>query len=429
MDKQRMKAFLRDERGSTIAVLAASMVMVVGFTALGVDAGYLYAMRSKLQATAAAAALAGASQLPDPAAVTIAAMDYAGKNMPAADHGTVLTNADVVTGSWDTDTRTFTPAGNPLNAVRVIAHRSRSNGNPVQTFFARVLGFNQVDVEASAIAASKSSLPLCILALGVGTTLPALEVSGSAVIDAPDCHIQSNQSGPESISVSGSGSIMSDSTCAVGGIVGPEKITPAPKTDCDPIPDPMAGIPEPSYIGCDFSNFTEGKTANITPGVYCGGINLKANGNITMAPGLYIMDDGDFKVPANATVTGDGVTIYFSQHATSYMNMIGGPNMHLTAPTTGTYAGIVVFGSRTQPPTTRHTFIGNDSLFFDGAIYLPSSEMYYQGNSLGSITVAIADRINVDGNSTFQRDVSSTFVPLPSGFPGSGASGGFALVK
>ncbi len=99
MDKQRMKAFLRDQRGSTIAVLAAGMVMVVGFTAFAVDGGYLYALRSKLQATADAAALAGANRLPEPAAVTIAAMDYAGKNMPAADHGTVLTNADVVTGT------------------------------------------------------------------------------------------------------------------------------------------------------------------------------------------------------------------------------------------------------------------------------------------------------------------------------------------
>ena len=148
-----------------------------------------------------------------------------------------------------------------------------------------------------------------------------------------------------------------------------------------------------------------------------------------MEPGLYIMDGGTFNVPANAEVTGYGVTIYFSQHATSFMNMIGGPNMNLTAPTTGTYAGIVVFGSRNQPPSTRHSFVGNASLFIDGAVYLPSSEMYYQGNSLGSITVAIADRIIVDGNSTFQRDVSTTNVPLPSGFPGSGAGGDIALVQ
>ncbi len=62
MDKPSMKAFLRDQQGSVLTLLAASMVMVAGFTALAVDAGYLYALRSKLQATADAAALAGAKQ-------------------------------------------------------------------------------------------------------------------------------------------------------------------------------------------------------------------------------------------------------------------------------------------------------------------------------------------------------------------------------
>ncbi|MCH8808383.1 MAG: hypothetical protein IH993_00895, partial [Proteobacteria bacterium] len=376
-----------------------------------------------------AAVLASVSELPDTDAARATAVEYATKNMSVAEHGKVLDDDDVVTGNWDSETRTFTPDGTPLNAVRVVARRSRDNGNPVGLFFAAALGFGESDMAASAIATSSRELPLCLLALGAGTTLPALDVSGSAVIDAPGCHIHSNSSGAESISVSGSGTIMADSTCAVGGIVGPENITPAPTTGCAPMPDPMAGIPEPSYSGCDFTDYSTRRRKTITPGVYCGGINLRSRAKLTMEPGLYIMDGGTFNVPANAEVTGDGVTIYFSQHATSFMNMIGGPNMRLTAPTTGTYAGIVVFGSRNQPPSTRHSFIGNASLFIDGAVYLPSSEMYYQGNSLGSITVAIADRIIVDGNSTFQRDVSTTNVPLPSGFPGSGAGGDIALVQ
>lgn len=427
--RSNVGSFLQDPRGSVIAVMGVGLVMAAGIAALAIDMGYLYVLKGRLQATADFAVLAAASELPNPGLALLAATQYAKANMPVAEHGTVLKNVDVVTGNWDFDTRTFAPAENPKNAVRAVVRRAAANGNPAGLFFAAALGFDQVDVEASAIAVSRSSLPLCLLALGAGTSLPALEVSGSAVIDAPGCHIHSNSSGAESISVSGSGSIMTDSTCAVGGIVGPENITPAPQTGCDPIPDPMAGIPEPSYSGCDFTNFTEGQPASITPGVYCGGIDTRANGDITMAPGLYIMDDGDFKVQAGGHITGDGVTIYFSQHATSYLNMSGTPDVHLTAPTTGTYAGIVVFGSRNQPPSTRHTFVGNASLFIDGAVYLPSSEMYYQGNSLGSITVAIADRISVDGNSTFQRDVSTTNVPLPSGFPGSGADGDIALVQ
>ncbi len=192
MDKQRMKAFLRDQQGSVLTVLAVSMMVVVGFTGLAVDGGYLYSLRSKLQATADAAALAAATQLDvDEASVTIAAMDYAGKNMPAADHGTVLTNADVVLGHWDGDTRTFIPKGtttepgkaclrpvpqemNPnclsLNAVKVTTRRAQANGNPMQLIFASVLGFDHADVVAVSIAAAKTgSMELALV----------LDVSGS----------------------------------------------------------------------------------------------------------------------------------------------------------------------------------------------------------------------------------------------------------
>ena len=142
-----------------------------------------------------------------------------------------------------------------------------------------------------------------------------------------------------------------------------------------------------------------------------------------MDPGLYIIDGGKFNVPANSTLTGDGVTIHFSDNAdTSYMYMIGAPNVHLSAPISGTYAGVVIFGSRIRSPSSQHYFNGNASLFIDGEIYLPSAEMYYQGNSGGPITVVVANRINIYGNANFQRDTESTNVPLPSGFPGSGAS-------
>ncbi len=177
-----MKAFLRDQRGSVLTLLAASMMMLVGFASLAIDGGYLYALQSKLQATADAAALAGANRLPDPAAVTIAAMDYTGKNMPAADHGTVLTNADVVTGTWDTDTRTFIPNGTPLNAVKVTTRRAQANGNPAQLFFAAALGLSQTDINTSAVAGSRAgSMELALV----------LDVSGSMKKNMNDLKIAS----------------------------------------------------------------------------------------------------------------------------------------------------------------------------------------------------------------------------------------------
>ena len=50
-----------------------------------------------------------AGQTPDVNQVKSTAVAFAGKNMPAAPHGTVLLESDVILGHWDGDTRTFTP--------------------------------------------------------------------------------------------------------------------------------------------------------------------------------------------------------------------------------------------------------------------------------------------------------------------------------
>ena len=50
-----------------------------------------------------------------------------------------------------------------VNALRVIAKRSQDNGNAAPTFFARILGFDSLDIEVSAVATS--GLSACMLAL------------------------------------------------------------------------------------------------------------------------------------------------------------------------------------------------------------------------------------------------------------------------
>ncbi len=374
MDKQRMKAFLRDQRGSTIAVLAAGMVMVVGFTAFAVDGGYLYALRSKLQATADAAALAGANRLPEPAAVTIAAMDYAGKNMPAADHGTVLTNADVVTGTWDTDTRTFTPAGNPLNAVRVIARRSQANGNGAGLFFARVLGFDQVDVVTSAVATK--TLSVCMLALDP-TGSGAIKFEGDETITASGCSVQVNSTDPNAVEIEISPDVTADSYCVTGGIIGPTGgFSPLPETGCSPVADPFASVAPPSVGPCDFTNTTiNGGIVDLLPGVYCGGLTVMNNATVTLDPGVYIIKDGRFSVDGTSSVTGAKVTTYLTGNANTFVEFVKDSQVNLSAPTTGPLAGLVFFEERSVAIPRTHFVGSNANLVFEGTLYFPAGKV------------------------------------------------------
>ena len=174
MTRHNAKGLLRDRRGAVAAWVALMLVMLLGMGALAVDMSFLWVMRNRLQSTADAAALAGASQLGvDEATVKAQAVAYAQKNLPPGSHGTALADADVVLGHWDNDTRTFIPVGTtaapgtacsnpvpqetnpnclPLDAVKVTTRRAQANGNPVSLFFAGVLGIQTADVVTAAIA-------------------------------------------------------------------------------------------------------------------------------------------------------------------------------------------------------------------------------------------------------------------------------------
>jgi hypothetical protein len=79
------------------------------------------------------------------------AKKYAQMNVAGNDQ--ILTDADIQRGTWDFDSKTFTAGGANANAVRVTTRMSQANGNPVGTLFAGVLGFDNVNVSTSAVAA------------------------------------------------------------------------------------------------------------------------------------------------------------------------------------------------------------------------------------------------------------------------------------
>ncbi len=139
------------ERGAGMVLAALSMVAIISVAALAIDIGLLTAERTRLHATADAAALAGAAVLPDPDDVTIEVQAYAALN-----HSNVSVRPDdIILGNWNDTTGIFSAGATPINAVAVTVRRTESRGNAVPTFFARIFGVNQVDVSAQATARGK----------------------------------------------------------------------------------------------------------------------------------------------------------------------------------------------------------------------------------------------------------------------------------
>lgn len=149
------------ERGAVMVLVAGGIVGFFAMTAFVFDFGQIYVARAQLQSAADAAVTAAAYELPNQANTAAVAIDYADAN--DGGHGPILTSSDVTIGYWNGLSRTFLPGGTPQNAVKVVTKRSVDNGNPIQTFFAGVIGFDTFEVQAEAIAARDISADVVIL--------------------------------------------------------------------------------------------------------------------------------------------------------------------------------------------------------------------------------------------------------------------------
>ena len=121
----------RSERGQSLVVVLIFMTALIGMAAAVIDVGSWYRADRKLQANADAAALAGAQELPESApGAQAAALAWADKN----DGGVAAANIKFRSTVIANDT------------IEVTAER------PAPGFFAKLFGFDSVQVRAKAAA-------------------------------------------------------------------------------------------------------------------------------------------------------------------------------------------------------------------------------------------------------------------------------------
>ena len=143
----------RHRRG-VVSVLAALLFAIMGgMAAFAIDVGHILYARSKLVSAAESGALGAVEQLPDPANAIAEAKHLSRLNYRDGEGGDVVVDSDVEFGTWNRDTLEFTVTDVTLaNAVRVTARLSEQTGNPLPLFLGRLLGRDQANVSATAIA-------------------------------------------------------------------------------------------------------------------------------------------------------------------------------------------------------------------------------------------------------------------------------------
>src|SRR4051812_45457719 len=133
-----------DERGQVIVFVVLAFVVMIGIAGFAVDVGYAYWSQRSLQSSVDAAALAGAQALPSPDAAEAAAKHFSGSD------GGVNAQDNLPGVTTEVTTRCLASAPNcaPANAIHVTEKAT------VSTIFARALGVDSFDVQASATACS-----------------------------------------------------------------------------------------------------------------------------------------------------------------------------------------------------------------------------------------------------------------------------------
>jgi Flp pilus assembly protein TadG len=412
---RRLRAILAERSGAILIMMALLLPAFIVIAAMSVEVGRDYMMRSELQSTADAAALAGASQIETSAsAVKAQATAFAARNMSTSTYDSVLKAADVEMGAWDTTTKKFTAGGTDTNAVRVTTRLSSTNSNALTLFFGKVAKISSSNITAQAVAVPGGSTGNgCVLALDPNNDAGALTVGGNGSISNSGCGVFVNSSSSSALTCNGNGSI-SGSTSVVGGVSRAPNCSlsgSSNKTGASSVSDPYSSVSRTPPSGSCSGNPSSGSQSNPTGTIKLCSINVSGNNTLTLAAGVYYVSGG-LSVAGNGNLTATasgGVTLIVS----GAVSLAGNGSIAITAPSSGTFAGIALMAASDATATTSESIGGNGTLKVTGAIYFPKQTLTIAGNGTsGSATCTqiIANELDFTGNASLQNNCASTGV-------------------
>jgi hypothetical protein len=236
-----------------------------------------------------------------------------------------------------------------------------------------------------------------------GTASGALSVTGNASINIPGNLIVDSNS-RAALTESGNAAVTAAGIQVVGGASqsGHATWSPAPVTGAASAPDPLAALAAPTTgVARGSVNLSGNSTLTINPGVYSS-IKVSGNARLTLTPGVYVLAGGGFTVSGNGSLSGSGVTLYDTQSnfpgtggTFGGLTLSGNGTFNLTAPTSGPYAGVVVFQNRGN--TRAISLSGNAAEGLGGTVYAPAALLYLSGNASLAGPVVV-NELSLTGN-------------------------------
>jgi Flp pilus assembly protein TadG len=403
-----LTALVADQRGTSAVILALSLTGIIGTAGLGTEVAAWYMQRQTMQGaadaasfTAATALQAGAtvSQIRTEAQSVIASYKIAGSSP------TVTVNSPPTTGTHTTN----------ATAVEIVISQQQS------LLLSGMFVSAAPTVTTRSVAAGTGQGTGCVLALDRGDAIDVTD-SGNTTVNLSNCalYINSNDASG-ALTMSGGAVINASAAYIVGGVSESGgsvlNTTKGTFTGSAPLNDPYGSVPIPTYSGCTQNNYkltgsnSDTLSAGASPYVFCNGLSMTGSSTLTLNPGVYVIDRGSLSMAGGTTLNATGgVTLVLtsstgSNYATTSIG--GGAIVNITAPTTGTTAGLAFYQDRNAPNSGTDSISGGGSQNINGAIYFPSQQVTYAGNSSSTCTQLVAWKMKFTGNATFNNTCSA----------------------
>jgi Flp pilus assembly protein TadG len=281
----------------------------------------------------------------------------------------------------------------------------------VATTLVGLIGINSMQITAVS-KARDGDKPPCVIALD--TSGPnTLKVVGGGTVNVPNCGIHVNSNAGNALLKSGSGWIKAKAITVVGG-ASAGNYSPMPKVGQQVTADPLGTIAEPTVPAgaCTYNKHTFTSAVTLAGGsVYCD--NTTFNANVTFGPGIHYFKDAQVKTASTITMTSQNAMLYFGSN--SGWDSSGAGKISFEPMQTGTYAGIAIFGSRSDTKLPSFKLTGNKDYFVNGTVYLPKQSLQLHGDVGLSVTAksgyVIAHQFSYEGESNFTFEAFGGTVP------------------
>ena len=416
------RRLLKDRRGNVLAIAAAALPLVVGAAGLASDTIQWTLWKRQLQRAADSAAIAGVYDRSSSAGATTTVSATVNHDLALNNHVWMSLKSGYPTLSYPADTGVLKYQVQVTLAIQQ------------QLPFSSLFMSAAPTITASSTAASvPSGGDACVNAREPSASKQGISITGNAGIEMPDCVMYSNSPSTNSAAAGGSSNVIAEAVAAVGGIAQSNNWhVQAYRPYSPPIDDPFAGVtPSPSDMHCVSAQLDQNTnlTAAASAGTNCwSSLRVNSNQTLTLPSGTYYINGGDAFIQGNLTCTACTIVLTNSDPSSTTIGQFkvnAGSNTNMTAPTSGTFQGLVVYQDRrAQDSGQTNKINGNSSSVIQGALYFPSQQLDYNGtgNTTAVCTMFVARRINFSGNSATTNKFRTLSDCSAYGEPGGGAT-------